>query len=273
MNTEITSKQPCDFSGSASQHYDQYMGPMYFEPYAIEVSQLVDASSVKVALELAAGTGRVTRHLRSVLPPTAKLIASDISPDMLSVAKEKLKEANIEWQIIDAQDLPFEDESVDLVVCCFGLMFMPDKLKVCSEVYRVLRAGGMFLVTTWDKLEAIGPASVYRSVAEKCLGQPLPESYDLPTSMHDESVVRELLLDAGFSRVAVEKQKMDSQCRSAKDAAEALTIAGAISNAIMSRNPARFDEIKFLVEKELARKFGDEPMIAPMSALIGQAWK
>ena len=66
---------------------------------------------------------------------------------------------------------------------------------------------------------------------------------------------------------------MDSQCRSAKDAAEALTIAGAISNAIMSRNPARVDEIKFLVEKELARKFGDEPMIAPMSALIGQAWK
>jgi ubiquinone/menaquinone biosynthesis C-methylase UbiE len=273
MNTEITSKQPFDFLGSAAKHYDQYMGPMFFEPYAIEVSKLVDASSVQVALELAAGTGRVTRHLRSVLAPTAKLIASDISPDMLAVGKEKLKDANIEWQIIDAQDLPFANGSIDLVVCCFGLMFMPDKLKVCSEVYRVLRAGGMFIVTTWDKLEKNGTSFVYRSIAEKYLSQPLPESYNLPTSMHDESVVRELLLGAGFSRVAVAKQEKDSQCRSAKDAAEALTKGGALSNEIMSRDPSWVDEIKFLVEKELASRYGDAPMTAPISALIGQAWK
>ena len=249
------------------------MGPMYFEPYAIEVSNRVDASSVQVALELAAGTGRVTRHLRSVLSPGAKLIASDINPDMLAIAKEKLKGANIDWQIIDAQDLPFEADSIDLAVCCFGLMFMPDKLKACSEVRRVLRAGGMFITTTWDKPETIGVSYVYTTIAEKYLPRSLPESYSLPTSMHDDSVLRELLLEAGFSRVNVEKQKRDSQCQSAKNAAEALVQAGAFSKEIMSLNPAQINEVKSLLAKELGKRYGDAPMIAPMSAVIGQAWK
>lgn len=268
-----TTKQPFDFSGSMPKNYDQYMGPMFFEPYAIEVSKLVDASSVHIALELAAGTGRVTRHLRSVLLPGAKLIASDISADMLGFAKEKLKGLNIDWQIIDAQNLPFEDNSIDLVVCCFGLMFVPDRLKACSEVHRVLRKDGMFVITTWDKLETIGTSSVYRMIAEKYLPQPLPESYNLPSSMPDESMVRELLKSAGFSRIAVEKRKVDSQCRSAKDAAEAFTQAGALSNEIARLNPAWVDEIKLLVEQELAKRYGDAPMVAPMSAVIGQAWK
>jgi len=268
-----TSKKPYDFSGSAANHYDEYMGPMYFEPYAIEVSRRVDASSVQVALELAAGTGRVTRHLRRVLSPGAKLIASDISPDMLMIAKEKLGETNIDWQTIDAQDLPFEANSIDLVVCSFGLMFMADKLKACSEVHRVLRAGGTFITTTWDKLETSGVSYVYRTIAEKYLPQSLPESFNLPTSMHDESVLRELLQEAGFSPVVVEKQKKDSQCRSAEDAAEALIQAGAISSVIMSLKPALISEIKSLLAKELGKRYGKAPMVAPMSAIIAQAWK
>src|SRR6476620_7113351 len=101
MNTVNTSSQPFDFSGSIPKHYDQFSGPLFFEPYAIEVSSRIDPSSVDVALELASGTGRVTRHLRQVFRSTTKLIASDISPDMLAVAKEKLNALDINWKIID----------------------------------------------------------------------------------------------------------------------------------------------------------------------------
>jgi hypothetical protein len=152
-------------------------------------------------------------------------------------------------------------------------MFMADKLKACSEVHRVLRAGGTFIATTWDKLETNGVSYVYRTIAEKYLPQSLPESFNLPTSMHDESVLRELLQEAGFSSVVVEKHKKDSQCRSAKDAAEALIQAGAISSEIMSLKPALINEIKFLLEKELGERYGNEPMVAPISAVIAQAWK
>src|SRR5687767_9401826 len=267
MNAAAGSSKPFDFSGSIPGHYEQYLGPIFFEPYAIEISNRINPSLVHVALELASGTGRVTRHLRNVLHPASKLIASDISPDMLAVAKEKSNAPNIEWRIMDAQQIPFDDNSIDLVVCCFGYMFVPDKRKAFAEVYRVLRPGGMLLFSTWDKLELNGASQVYRTVAKKYLPEPLPETYNLPFSMNDETNIREMLSAAGFSKIKTEKVKLFSTSSTAKLAAEGLTQGGTIYNEIMSRNPAAIEEIKILVEKELASKFGEAPMVAPMSAV------
>lgn len=273
MKSTTIADQPFDFSGDVPTRYDEYSGPMFFEPYATEVAHRIDPSSVSVALELASGTGRVTRHLRNVLPSNTILIASDVSIDMLAIAKRKLQGVNIDWLTIDAQELPFDDASIDLVVCCFGYMFVADKLKAFREVHRVLRPGGMFLFTTWDKLEVIGASQVYRQIVKKYLTEPVPESYNLPYSMHDSSSIKELLSQAGFLRISIERVTKDSVSPSAKDAAEALTQGGAIYKEIMRRNPEWIGEIKVLVEQDLAEKFGASPMIAPMSALISQAWK
>jgi ubiquinone/menaquinone biosynthesis C-methylase UbiE len=262
-----------DFSGSVPQHYDEYLGPLFFEPYAIEVAKRIDTSGSCLALELASGTGRVTRHLRNVLPLSSKLIASDISEDMLKIAKEKLKDANIEWQVIDAQDLPFENSSVDLIVCCFGYMFVPDKGKAFAETHRILRPGGMLIFTTWDKLEFNAASFVYRTLAKKYLEEPLPAMYNLPFSMSEETEIDEQLEKAGFKKINIEKSEKLSVSQSAQQAAEGLTQGGLIYNEIMKRNPEWLKEIRSSLEKQLAEKFGDSPMIAPMSALIVQAWK
>ena len=273
MNTVNTLSQPFDFSGSVPKHYDQFSGPMFFEPYAIEVSNRIDSSPIDVALELASGTGRVTRHLRAVLGSKTKLVASDISPDMLAVAKEKLQALDINWEIIDAQRLPFEADSIGLIVCCFGYMFVPDKPKAFAEVYRVLRPGGMFLFTTWDRLEYNAASYTSRTIAKEYLEEPLPESYNLATSMSDEAVINPLLQNAGFSKISIEKVARFSVSPTAKQATYGLVEGGLIYKEIKKRNPAWIDEIKIKVEKELAEKFGDAPMIAPMSAVMSQAWK
>ena len=261
------------FSGLIPRHYDQYQGPMFFEPYAIDVSNRIDISSVHIALEIACGTGRVTRHLRKVIPSTAKLIASDISPDMLAVAKEKLKGLDVDWRIIDAHELPFGENTVDLVVCCFGYMFVPDKSKAFAEAYRVLKPGGMFLFTTWDKLENNAASFVHRKIAKAYLEDPLPASYNLAFSMNDEMMIRNLLHDAGFSKIAIEMVNKISVCPTAKEAAEGLVQGGPLYDEIMKRNSAWIDEIKIKVETELAEKFGKAPVAAPMTALVTQAWK
>jgi ubiquinone/menaquinone biosynthesis C-methylase UbiE len=254
-------------------HYDQFYGPLFFEPYAIEVAKRIDPVPVSIALEIAAGTGRVTRHIRERIPASAKLIASDISEDMLAEAKKKLGHLDIDWQIIDAQQLPFSDNSIDLVVCCFGYMFVPDKPKAFAEVYRVLRPGGMFLFTTWDELEHNAASCTSISVAKEYLEEPLPDSYNLATSMNDEALIRPLLQDAKFSKITIEKVKLFSVSPTAKEAAYGLVEGGHIFKDIKKRNPAWIDEIKVKVENELAEKFGAAPMIAPISALISQAWK
>ncbi|MCH5598567.1 class I SAM-dependent methyltransferase [Niabella ginsengisoli] len=261
-----------DLPEETDSHYDRFFGPLFFEPYAIEVVKRIDPALVSIVLELATGTGRVTRHIRDRISTKAKLIASDISEDMLSVAKKKLRKLDIDWQHIDAQQLPFSDNSLDLIVCCFGYMFVPDKPKAFAEAYRVLKPGGQLLFTTWDKLENNGASYTSRSIAKKYLDEPLPKSYNLATSMHDESVIEALLRDAGFEKISIEKVELFATSRTAKEAANGL-VAGDIYEDIKKRNPAWIEEIKIKLEKELAEKFGAAPMTAPMSAVISQAWK
>jgi ubiquinone/menaquinone biosynthesis C-methylase UbiE len=272
MNDTTPKVSSSDLPGETVIHYDEFFGPLFFEPYAIEVAKRIDPAPVSVALEIAAGTGRVTRHIRERIPPPAKLIASDISEEMLAVAKNKLGQLDIKWQNINAQQLPFDDNSIDLVVCCFGYMFVADKPKAFAEAHRVLKPGGQFLFTTWDKLENNAASYSSRSIAKEYLEEPLPESCDLATSMNDEAAITLLLKDAGFAKISIEKVKLLSVSSTAKEAAYGF-VAGSVYEQIRKNDPDRIEEIKIKLEKEFAEKFGAVPMVAPISAVVSQAWK
>ncbi len=273
MADASTNTLPDDASGQSANHYDHFFGPLYFEPFAVEVARRIDPADVATVLEIAAGTGRVTRHIRERILPSARLIASDISDEMLDVAKRKLGHLDIEWQHIDAQQLPFGDSSIDLVICCFGYMFVPDKSKAIAEVYRVMKPGGHFLFTTWDKLENNPASYISTEIAKQYLQEPLPPLYNLPTSMNDEIVLRSLLQDAGFPKLSVEKVKLFSTCPSAKEAALGFVQGGSFYDEIKKRSPQRIDAIKIRLEKEFIDQCGDAPMVVPISALVCEVWK
>ena len=268
----MTSISNSPFTGSIPDHYDHYLGPMYFEPYAIDIVERFDPSVMRTVLELGCGTGRVTRHLQRVLPANATLISSDFSPDMLAMAKEKLKGLNIDWRIIDAQQLPFDDNSIDLVVCCFAYMFVENKTKAFAEAYRVLKPGGMFLFSTWDKLELNAPSYIFRMIVKTYLTDNLPETYKLPYGFNDPDVIRELLENAGFLSITIEHVVKTAISDTAMEAAIGLSNGGSLYNEIMNRNPAWIEEITEKLEKELTEKYGASPMMAPMSAVVCKAF-
>ena len=81
-------KEAFKFTGQDAEYYDHYLGPILFEPYGRYLASKIDVAGVESALEIASGTGRVTRHIRKALPASIKLIASDISNDMLAIASK-----------------------------------------------------------------------------------------------------------------------------------------------------------------------------------------
>ena len=103
------------FVGSVPETYDQYMGPMLFEPHAIDTARRFDGFNGDV-LEIAAGTGRLTRALAERLGPHAKLTATDLNEPMLEVARRTVGGDRIVFQTADAQALPFSDGAFDLVL-------------------------------------------------------------------------------------------------------------------------------------------------------------
>ena len=127
--------------------------PLIFEPYAVDLARRVAAFNPSRVLETACGTGVVTRALAQALPPSIELVATDLNQSMLDRAEAVGAVRPVHWQQADAMCLPLIDESFDVVVCQFGLMFFSDKVRAIAEARRVLRPGGMLLFNVWDRIE------------------------------------------------------------------------------------------------------------------------
>ena len=141
------------FAGSVPELYEQYMVPLIFEPYAVDMAKRVAAQKPRRVLELAAGTGAVTREIAVMLDAGAEITATDLNPAMLQQAERIPTARPVTWRQADAMSLPFENGSFDAVVCQFGAMFFPDRPHAYAEARRVLRPGGVFAFNVWGPIE------------------------------------------------------------------------------------------------------------------------
>ena len=187
------------FGGNDAVNYEEYLGPLLFEPSAAAFLSELVALPVRSILETSCGSGRLTRHLRRGFGADVRLTATDISGDMIEVAIEKLGDEAIDFRVADAQQLPVSDASFDLVVNQYGLMFFPDKQKGVDEAYRVLRPGGYFAFATWDRTIAIPLIKliVDDHIAPFFEGEDI-ERLHVPFALHDPAVLIRFLTNAGF---------------------------------------------------------------------------
>lgn len=188
------------FAGSIPKLYQTHLVPMIFEPYAREVAARVASLRPAHVLEIAAGTGVVTRHLASALPAGASIIASDLNAAMLAEAMEIGAGGNVTWRQADAMRLPFEDAAFDVVVCQFGVMFFPDKAKAFSEARRVLRDGGSYVFSVWDRIEDNEFADLTTdAVAAMFPDDPPRFLARTPHGYHEQARIASDLAHGGFS--------------------------------------------------------------------------
>ncbi len=187
------------FAGSIPAIYESHLVPLIFEPYGADAAERLAALNSSSVLELAAGTGVVTRHLARSLPATTAIVATDLNQEMLDEAAATGTERAVEWKQADALALPFPDESFDTVICQFGVMFFPDKAKAFAEARRVLRPGGTLLFSVWDEIRENEFADVVtNSLAEMFPDDPPRFLARTPHGYHDEATILADLAAGGF---------------------------------------------------------------------------
>lgn len=188
------------FAGSIPQLYEQHMVPLIFEPYAQDLASRMAPLAPAALLEIAAGTGVVTRRLTEALPASTRIVATDLNPAMLEEAQRRGTRRPVEWQVADAMRLPFADASFDAVACQFGAMFFPDKAHAFAEARRVLRPGGVLVFNVWDPIEDNEFAATVTDALVPLYPQDPPRFLArLPHGYHDPEAIARDLAQGGFS--------------------------------------------------------------------------
>src|SRR6266540_3053465 len=201
------------FAGSIPQIYDRFLVPLIFESYALDLAGRLAETGPQDVLEMAAGTGVLTRAIASRIPVHTRIVATDLNQPMLDHAKARMsRDGRIEWRQADALDLPFADQSFDVVACQFGVMFFPDKLQAYREARRVLKPGGHFFFNVWDRISENEFADAVSEALKTVFPQDAPDFMArTPHGYHDVGRISEELATSGFASVSIETVEITSR--------------------------------------------------------------
>jgi ubiquinone/menaquinone biosynthesis C-methylase UbiE len=258
------------FAGSIPENYDRYMVPLIFEAFAADLARRAAALAPSAVLEVAAGTGVVTRALAPKLSPGASYVVTDLNQPMLDYAASRQAPDNrIEWRQADALALPFGDAAFDLVCCQFGAMFFPDRALAYREAKRVLKPGGHFLFSVWDRIEE----NVFADDVTNALAKMFPDDPPrflarTPHGYHEPSLIRSELKDAGFSRVAIETRADQSRASSPRLPAVAYCQGTVLRNEIEARDPGTLDAATDCAASAIAARHGSGAVAAKIQAHV-----
>ncbi len=256
------------FAGSIPENYDKYLGPALFDVYAKEISKAVAHLKSGAVLEVAAGSGISTRRLRDALNKSIKLVATDLNEDMLKVLRKRFDASeNMEFKVVDALSLPFEDKSFEGVVFQFGLMFYPDKLAALREVRRVLKPKGLCVFNVWDSPQHNLFGATVKAELSKLYPKNPPNFFDTPFGCYQIDPIKNFLHQAGFGEIEIAVQPRLCHFPSARDAVRGFVTGSPVILQITERGTLTQEQVMSALEQEIARLYGNSPAEAKMQAI------
>ena len=245
------------FAGSVPELYDRYLVPLIFQPYADDLVARLAQLAPSSVLEVAAGTGVVTRAMAAGLPESVAITATDLNQPMIDHAQSVGTARPVHWRAADVMDLPFDDASFDAVVCQFGVMFFPDRAAAYAEVARVLRPGGVFLFNVWDDINNNEFADVVTNAVGGLFADDPPVFLArTPHGYFDEATIRADVSGGGLVVDRFEALEARSRAASAEVPAIAYCQGTPLRNEIEARDPSRLGEATAAATIAITQRFG-----------------
>ena len=187
------------YRGSPAENYERYFVPAIAAPLAADLVHLAALRPGLRVVDIACGTGIVSRLAAERVGAEGTVVGIDINPGMLAVARAAAPDSAIEWHEANANSLPLPDDAFDVALCQMGLQFIPDKAIAVREMRRVLAVGGRLLINL------PGPTPPLFAVLEEALTRHLgPDAAGFVRavfSLHDASEIGDLLSGAGFDTI------------------------------------------------------------------------
>jgi SAM-dependent methyltransferase len=254
---------------------DRHLVPLIFDRFADDLVERLRDLHAESMLEVAAGTGVVTRAMAAGLPASVSITATDLSQPMIDYGQSVGTSLPVTWQRGDVIDLPFGNASFDAVVCQFGVMFLPDRPAAFAEVARVLRPGGVFLFNVWDAIEHNEFAAVVTAaVGGMFVDDPPLFLTRTPYGYFDEATIQADVAAGGFvSPASVAVLEARSRARSAEVPAIAFCQGTPLRNEIEARHPSGLAEATAVAAAAIEERFGETDVDGKIRGFVISATK
>jgi len=264
-----TPKSDSSFTEDVAAFYESTLVPLIFEHYADDIAIRARALDPRSVLEVACGTGVVTRALASSLPRTCAITATDLNEAMVAHAERVGTSRPVSWRQADVMALPYSDGVFDVVVSQFSAMFFPDRAAAYREIRRVLRPGGTFLFSIWNSIEN----NEFADVVTNAVGTLFPEDPPLflartPHGHGRPDEIESDLAAAGFGRCSLDQRDDVSPAAGPEVPAVAYVQGTPLRNEIEARDPDGLERATEVATAALRARYGNGPIEGRISAFV-----
>jgi SAM-dependent methyltransferase len=260
---------------SLPERYERLLGPALFVPWTAVLLDAVGIAPGARIVEVAAGTGVVTRAAARRAGPTGHVLATDISPAMIAFNAAHEAEpgaAPIETAVAPATELPCTDGGFDVALCQQGMPFFPDRPGAVREMHRALRPGGVVGIAVWTPGHEVVPFGPMNGALQDIgAPEPFPGGYDETSYVLSPDAVRDLLADAGFTRIDAREIELLTRWPSVDALIEAVhgTPFGALLSAL---DDERRTKVRAVMAERFSRWVRDDGTVAiPTYSVIARA--
>ena len=246
-------QQEWQLDGAAPELYERYLVPAMTAMWAADLVERAALLPGEKVLDVACGTGVLSREAARVLGSGGRVAALDINPGMLAVARSLSPAgAAIAWHEGTALALPFATGEFDVAFCQLGLQFVPDRHAALCEIRRVLASSGRFALNVFGPIEHNPATHALANAIDRTLGVGASAAKRTEHALADTAELRTLVFGAGFRNIVIETAIKTVHFPSVTDYVRIQLAATPLASVVARQPAARRDELVTALTRDVA---------------------